>query len=282
MIDLDLMTAMSRGLFVFDVDGAIDTSEVTASDVIAAAVVLVATVVIAALVGHVTRKRLSRPETDTLQVARFAGTAARWAVMFIGGALAISFLGADVALFLVARPLLEKYAAGVALSTATGFGIGDEIGVKGVEGELIEITGRSTVLRLRDGKRVHLSNTEMTNQDVVVFTTDQHRRTSIDLEVSRQHSVESVEKVILDALAAVEVVARDPAPRVRARGFGVASVRLSVRIWHKSDLGSGSEALDQAVRAIATALDAAGMALANNEIEVLLRDRLADRPSDKR
>lgn len=294
MIDLDLTTVMSRGLFVFDVDGAIDTSEVTASDVIAATVVLVVTVVLAAVVGHVTRKRLSRPETDTLQVARFAGTAARWAVMFIGGALAISFLGADVAwftitivliivvVFLVARPLLEKYAAGVALSTATGFGIGDEIGVKGVEGELIEITGRSTVLRLRDGKRVHLSNTEMTNQDVVVFTTDQHRRTSIDLEVSRQHSVESVEKVILDALAAVEVVARDPAPRVRARGFGVASVRLSVRIWHKSDLGSGSEALDQAVRAIATALDAAGMALANNEIEVLLRDRLADRPSDKR
>jgi hypothetical protein len=46
-----------------------------------------------------------------------------------------------------------------------------------------------------------------------------------------------------------------------------------VRIWHKSDLRSASEALDQAVRAIATALDAAGMALANREFEVLLRNR---------
>ena len=79
--------------------------------------------------------------------------------------------------------------------------------------------------------------------------------------------------MILDALDAVEAVASDPIPRVRARGFGVASVSLSVRVWHKSDLASASEALDQAVRAIAHALDAAGMALANRELEVLLRDR---------
>ena len=82
--------------------------------------------------------------------------------------------------------------------------------------------------------------------------------------------------MILDALDAVGVVATDPAPRVRARGFGVASVRLSVRIWHKSDLGSGSEALDQAVRAIARGLDAAGMGLAFASLEVLRPDRDAE------
>ena len=288
MTDIDFTTAMSGALPAQDIDGAFDTTGVTATDVIAAGVVLLATVIVAAVVGHLTRKRLSRPETDTLQVARFAGTAARWAVMFIGGAWALSFLGlqADwltitivlvvVVVALVARPLLEKYAAGVALATATGFGIGDDIGVKGYEGNVLEITGRSTVLRLRNGRRVHIANTEMTSQDVIVFTTDKNRRTEIELEVGGHHTVESVEKVILDALDGVEAVASDPAPRVRARGFGVASVSLSVRIWHKSDLGSASEALDQAVRAIARALDAAGMALANNGLDVLLRNRDAE------
>jgi small conductance mechanosensitive channel len=108
-----------------------------------------------------------------------------------------------VVVVLVARPLLEKYAAGVALATASGFGIGDEIGVRGFEGEVLEFTGRSTVLRLRNGRRVHLPNTEMTNQDIVVFTTEQKRRSEIDLEVGRHHTVESVEKVILDALDGV-------------------------------------------------------------------------------
>ncbi len=295
MTDLGITAAMSGGLIVFDdLDGAIDTSGITWTDVVAAIVVMTFTVALAVLLSHVTRQRLSRPENDTLQVARFAATAVRWVVIFLGGAIAISFLGADVAwftitfvlvivvVFLVARPLLEKYAAGVALATATGFGIGDEIGVRGIEGEVIEITGRSTVFRLRNGTRVHIPNTKMIDEDIIVFTTEQKRRSDFDLEVGGHHTVESVEKVILDALDAVDAVASDPLPRVRARGFGVASVRLSVRIWHKSDLGSASEALDQAVRAIATALDAAGMALANRGLDVMLRDRDAERSSDKR
>ena len=288
MTGLDFTTAMSGGLPGQDIDSAFDTTGVTSTDVIAAVVIMVATVIIAGVVAHVTRQRLSRPETDTLQLARFAGTAARWIVIFIGGAWALSFLGLQVewltvtivlvivVVALVARPLLEKYAAGVALATATGFGIGDDIGVKGYEGKVLEITGRSTVIRLRNGRRVHIANTEMTSQDIIVFTTEQKRRTEIELEVDGHHTVESVERVILDALDAVGVVATDPAPRVRARGFGVASVRLSVRIWHESDLGSGSEALDQAVRAIARGLDAAGMGLAFASLEVLRPDRDAE------
>ncbi len=295
MTDLGFTTAMSGALIVVDdLDGANDTSSITWTDVVAAIVIMIFTVDLAVLLTHVTRQRLSRPENDTLQVARFAATAVRWVVMFLGGAIAISFLGADVAwftitivlvivvVFLVARPLLEKYAAGVALATATGFGIGDEIGVRGIEGEVIEISGRSTVFRLRNGTRVHIPNTKMIDEDIIVFTTEQNRRSDFDLEVGGHHSVESVEKVILDALDAVEAVASDPAPRVRARGFGVVSVKLSVRIWHRSDLGSASKALAQAVRAIARALDAAGMALANRGFDVMLRDSDADRFSGKR
>ncbi len=290
MTDFDFTTAMSGDLPPLDLSGAFDTSGVTSTDVIAAIVVMIVTVIVATLVSHVTRQRLSRPETGTLQVARFAGTAVRWIVIFIGGSWALSFLGLQVdwltitvvlvivVVVLVARPLLEKYAAGVALATAAGFGIGDEIGVRGFEGKVLEFTGRSTVLRLRNGTRVHLPNTEMTDQDIIVFTTDKNRRTEIELEVGGHHTVESVEKVILDALDGVEAVVSDPAPRVRARGFGVASVTLSVRIWHESDLGSASEALDQAVRAIARALDAAGMPLATDALKVWLRDRDAGPP----
>ena len=141
---------------------------------------------------------------------------------------------------------------------------------------------RSTVLRLRDGRRVHISNTDMVNQDVVVFTTEQNRRTDFDLEVGSNHTVDSVERVVVDALEAVEVVTSDPGPRIRARSFGVASVKVSVRIWHKSDLGSASEALDQAVRAIALALNVAGMGLANEQLDVLLSNhRGTPAPSNK-
>ena len=275
----------------FDLSGgAVDTTGVTSTDVIAAIVVAVATVVIAMIVGYVTRRRLSRPDSDTVQLARFAATAARWIVLFMGGALTLSFLGLDVAWFtiiivlvivvvlFVARPLLEKYTAGLAIGTATAFGIGDDIGVKDYEGEVLEITGRSTVLRLRDGKRVHIPNTDFVNQDIIVFTTDQKRRTEIELEVADDGhiSVEKVERVILDALREVAQVSGEPAPYIRARGFGVAGVKMSVRIWHESDLGSGSQALDQAVRAIARGLDAAGMSLASPSLNVVPPDSFSE------
>ena len=281
MTDLDLTPAMPAEVHALDLSGAIDTSGVTTTDVIAAVAIAVVTLIVALIVGHLTRQRLSRPDTNTIQLARFGATAARWVIIFVGGSISLSFLGLEVSWFtativlviivvvLIARPLLEKYSAGVALATASGFGIGDEVGVKDFEGEVIEITGRSTVLRLRNGKRVHIPNTEMIEQDIIVFTTDQKRRTEIELEVDGRYAVESVERVILDALDAVAEIEGAPAPYIRARGFGVAAVTLSVRIWHKSDLHSGSVALDQAVRAIARGLEAAGMGIANPALEVL-------------
>jgi small conductance mechanosensitive channel len=262
-----------------DLEGALDTSDLSGTDVVAAIVVLVATVAVAWLVGGLTRRYLARPETSSLQVAALGARAARWAVYFIGGAWALSFLGASanwfaitlalvgVLVVMIARPMLEKFAAGVALTTRPAFGVGDDIGVKDFKGTVIEITGRSTVLRLRDGRRVHIPNTDVVSETIVVYTTDQKRRTSVELEVEARHPVADVEAVLLGALAGAEAVASDPPPRVRARGFGNA-VSLSVRFWHASGLAAEGEALDQAVRAMSVALRDAGMALASGSLVV--------------
>ena len=75
MTDLDPLPAMSGDVHPFDLGGAIDTTGVTATDVIAAVVIAVVTLIVALIVGHLTRQRLSRPETNTIQLARFGATA---------------------------------------------------------------------------------------------------------------------------------------------------------------------------------------------------------------
>jgi small conductance mechanosensitive channel len=264
-----------------DLTGAIDTSGLSWTDVAAAVLVAVATIAVAWLVGRVIHRRLARPETASLQLAALGARAARWAVYFVGAAWSLSFLGASANWFaititlvgilvvLIARPMLEKFAAGAALTTRPAFGVGDDIGVRDFKGTVIEITSLSTVLRLRDGRRVHIPNTDVVGETIVVYTTDQKRRTSVELEVADRHSVADVEEVLLGALAGVEAVASDPPPRVRARGFGNA-VSLSVRFWHDSGLGAEGEALDQAVRAMAHALHNAGMPLAPGSMVVEL------------
>jgi small conductance mechanosensitive channel len=276
---LPLMSGLS------DLNGVIDTSGLTWADVVAALLVAVATIGVAWLVGRLIRHHLARPGTSSLQFAALGARAARWVVYFIGGAWSLSFLGASVNWFaitlalvgvlvvMIARPMLEKFAAGVALTTRPAFGIGDDIGINEHKGTVLEITGRSTVLRLRDGRRVHIPNTDVVGDTIVVYTTDQKRRTSVELEIDARHPVADVEAILLGALTRADAVASEPPPRVRARGFGN-GVMLSVRFWHNSDLGAESEALDQAVRAISVALHETGVALASESFVVDL-DRSA-------
>ncbi len=264
-------------------DGIIDTSEVSNTDVLVAVVVAGVTLVAAAIIGRVTRRYLGRPDTSSLQLVGLAARSARWVVIFVGMAWSLSFVGADLGWFaitivfvvvvavLAAKPMLEKFAAGVALTSRPAFTVGDEIGIKDYEGEVLEITGRSTVLRLRDGRRVHIPNTEVVDETIVVYTTDQQLRTSIEVEVEARHPLEAVERVLLEALVGTEAVAAAPAPRVRARRFGEDSVALSVRFWHDSGLEATTEALDQAMRAMSTALGRAGMSLASGSMVVEVR-----------
>ena len=263
-----------------DLEGAIDTSDVSGTDMVVGAAVAVATIVVAWAVGRATRRYLSRPDTSSLEIAGLAARAAKWVVIFIGMAWSLSFLGADPGWFtitialvvvmaiLVMKPMLEKFAAGVTLNSRPAFSVGDDIGVIDFDGTVLEITGRSTVLRLRDGRRVHIPNTRVLDETIVVYTTEQKRRTSVDLEVEGRHSVADVERVLLGALADADAVASEPAPRVRARGFGGDLVSLSVRFWHESGLGESGEALDQAMRAMSAALQESGMALASPSLAV--------------
>jgi small conductance mechanosensitive channel len=273
---------------VNDLKGAIDTSTVSSSDLVAAVIAAVLTVVVAWLVGRAIHHYLGRPGSNSLQVAGMTARAARWTVIFVGASWSLSFIGADTSWFaitialvlvlivLVMKPALEKLAAGFALTTRPAFKIGDDIGVKDFQGTVLEISGRSTVLRLRDGRRVHLPNTDVVDETIIIYTTDQLRRTSVELEVEARHAVTDVESVLLAALATTDAVASDPPPRVRALGFGDNSVTLSVRFWHDSALGAAVEALDQAVRAISRGLGQADMALASNSLLVELRS--ADQP----
>lgn len=78
-----------------------------------------------------------------------------------------------VALFILAlaiRPIVESFAISVVIASRPAFDVGDEIGVGGVVGEVLEITERSVVVRLRDGARVHIPNGEVMSERVTDFS----------------------------------------------------------------------------------------------------------------
>ncbi len=206
--------------------------------------------------------------------------AVRASVAFVGLAIALSRFGVDIGwftvvlvfigavLFLMLRPLLENLAAGLVLETRRSFSIGDEIQTKAYTGTVIELNGRTTVLQLRDWRRVHVPSTDVLDDSIVVYTAFERRRSHLELWIADDSDLDRATDVLVAATENVDGVLSDPAPTVRAVGFGNGTIGLEVRWWHGPGLGDEKSTRDRVVRALAVALPAAGISMPAPELRV--------------
>ena len=249
-------------------DEAFTGQPITAADVVAALVVLAAGIGISFLVGRLLRHRFGRPGQQAEQNAKLAGRVGQWSVLAISIAWALEILGLKigglsffilVALLVVAlaiKPIAESFAISVAIASRPAFSVGDEIGVDGAVGEVLEITERSVVVRLRDGARVHIPNAEVISDKVTVFSTDVERRSTVDVRLVYDTDIDVAEQVIRAAVADVDAVLRIGS--IRAVSIN-GCVELSIRFWHESSISAANRASDAVVRAVHRALQQAGI-----------------------
>lgn len=201
-------------------------------------------------------------------------------VVFIGLAISLSLLGVDVGwftvtialvaivFFLMIRPLIENLAAGMLLETRPSFAVGDEIETNGYTGEVVEINVRSTAIQTRDFRRVHIPNTEVLDDTIIVHTAFDRKRSELELEIEYAADMAETTRILIGAATSVEGVHAEPPPYVRARRFGTGTYILLLRWWHDASLGAASRSLDGVVRAVKTALDAADIAMPSPELIV--------------
>lgn len=179
------------------------------------------------------------------------GASVRWLTIIVIAVLVIGVL--------VAKPVIESLATSVIVATRTAFTVGDQIEVDRVVGEIERVANRSTVLRTRDGKRVHIPNSELIDKTVTVYTAYEERRSSIDVNVALDTDLDVVDTVVYDTLAAVGSVNRVGSIRVRSFSEGVI---LSIQIWHGPRLPDGRDAVDAALRHLKVAFEQAGIRFA--------------------
>ena len=254
-----------------DPTGIVETEGVGWNDVLIAIGVGVATVAVAILVGWAIRRWIGRPGSSTQAIAAMAARLVRWTIIIIGTSWALSFVGLSIGwlaltvaavlavLVLILKPQLEGLASAVIVTTRPAFDVGDEIEILDYTGTIVEVTSRSMVLRLRDGRRVHLPNAKILSEVVVVISIEGPRRSELTFDLSRAADIELAERVTVDALSGADRVLDDPAPRLLVREIGGGSVSVSLRFWHDSRIGEQNAAIDQAARAVSRALDAAGL-----------------------
>ena len=272
------------------IDEALTGDQVSGQELLTAAILLATGIGVSLLLGRWRKRLLNRLD---LQAGQLIGLIVRlvqvlvfavffgWALTTLGsdiGWLTVMVIVGILIAVLAARPLLEGIGASAALATRPAFSVGDEITVDDATGKVQEITNRSTVIKLRDGRRVHIPNVEMLSKTVTVYTVDGERRSAVDLTIGLGNDIDRVERVIRGALGELDTINR--VGSIRARGLTV-GVELSVGFWHPPGIQQGNDALDDAVRAIKTALEREGIDLAaSTEVAIVDTAARADRRSE--
>lgn len=232
---------------------------VSGEALLVAGLVLGAGILGAVLIGRWRHRQMGKLEDQAREIIGLGSRIAQMLVVAISVGWALNAIGADIGwlnvvlivagviLVLAARPVIEGMGASAALVTRSAFNIGDEIAVDDAIGEVVEITNRSTVIRLRDARRMHIPNVEMMSKTVMVYTVDRLRRSAVEVTVGFESDVDHVEQLLRDELSALDSIERVGSIRAQKLTSGV---QLSVRFWHPSGIQDGNDAVNDAVRTI--------------------------------
>ena len=142
---------------------------------------------------------------------------------------AIGTLGLGVGLAL--KDHMSNIAGGVMIGVNDLFSVGDYIKCGGTEGLVVKVELFSTRLKTVDNKLVFVPNATFSSNSVYNYTRENLRRVDISIGVSYNSKLDDVKQILLDMMAANELIKKEPAAFAGVTDYGDSSVNLTVRAW---------------------------------------------------
>jgi small-conductance mechanosensitive channel len=131
--------------------------------------------------------------------------------------------------------VVSNFISGLIIMFERPIKIGDRIVVDDVEGDVVRIGARSTVVLTNDNINIIVPNSKFITENVVNWKyNDASVRFKIPVGVAYGSDVRKVEKILLEVAKAEKDVLDDPAPVVRFLEFGDSSLNLELRAWSTS------------------------------------------------
>jgi small-conductance mechanosensitive channel len=223
-----------------------------------AVVVVVIALVLARAVRATTMRQLTRHRAHG-NATVLLGNLAQLGVIVLGvlvvlaiytqgafGWILTSFSVVGIVIGLSLQDILRNFFAGVWVLVERPFRIGDSIDVSGYSGLVEEISFRTTQLRTADGRQVIVPNGDFMTKPVVNLTRFPLRRGVVFLTVDAAHGLST--EAVQEAIASVNVIARDPAPAVELRRVVNGKARYQISFWapdHEAAVAAAVAALRQ-------------------------------------
>lgn len=185
--------------------------------------------------------------------------------MLGAGALMGAVLGGagviGIALGFAMRDTIENYVASLMLSIRQPFRANDWVVIDQLEGRVIRLTSRATILMTLDGNHLRIPNAQVFKAVILNYTRNPQRRFNFVLGVDADDDPRGAMQVGMDALLTLPFVLGDPEPQARIEGVGDSNVEIRFLGWIDQDESDWYKSRSLAIAAVKDALEQAGFAL---------------------
>jgi branched-chain amino acid transport system substrate-binding protein len=173
---------------------------------------------------------------------------------------------------------ISNIIAGLGVSFAQVFKLGDWVKIGDVEGKVVEMTPRSTKILTFESSIINIPNSEVSGAVIENYTHPTRAfKQVIRLEIVPLYRFEMVEKVLLDAVASSEGILQDPAPAILFLGQGDSSQIFEV-IFFIDDYAQKANLWQGTWRRVWRHLEQADIILATPQREVFLPKEIESMP----
>jgi len=225
------------------------TFHVSIGDIISFILIIVFSWIIAWILKHILQKEVLLRFNMARGVPNAVSSLLYYFLVVSGFMLALAYIGFDLSnLGLLAgamgfgigfglQSLIGNFIAGLILAFERPVTVGDWIFVDGLEGRVIKMGIRTSVIRQFDGSQLIIPNADLVNNKVTNWSLTKFRkRYIITVHAHLDSDPDFVLKTIDDAVKKVDGVLTDPAAATYFRGVVERALEFAVYFWASENL----------------------------------------------
>ncbi len=208
-------------------------------------------------------------------LAELVASAIRFVFVVLGLVIALDMLGAGallgavlggagvigIALGFAMRDTIENYVASLMLSLRQPFRANDHVVIDDLEGRVIRLTSRATVLMTLDGNHLRIPNGQVFKAVILNYTRNPQRRFDFELGVDADDDPNAARRMGREVLAGLDFVLAEPGPEARVVEVGDSNIVVRFLGWIDQRETDWHKARSRAIAAVKGALEEAGFAL---------------------
>lgn len=185
--------------------------------------------------------------------------------MLGAGALLGAVLGGagviGIALGFAMRDTIENYVASLMLSLRQPFRPNDHVLIDDLEGRVIRLTSRATVLMTLEGNHLRIPNAQVFKAVIINYTRNPQRRLDFELGVDADDDPRAAMALGRETLAGLPFILDDPEPAGRIEAVGDSNIVIRFLGWIDQREADWFKSRSLSIAAVKEALEDAGFVL---------------------